>query len=318
MDIMRPFLFKKGGARMKEFKGFDDWIAIFKGGPQRDSRGRMRNGDELIDKAIAVFDPAYHEPPLVAGHPKDNAPAFGWVAGLKKAGNVLYAKFKDVVPEFARAVKDGLYKKRSAAFYPDGRLRHVGFLGAAPPAIKGLADLKFEEGQEAFSFEYADPPDTTRTFTEADLEAVRQEERRKVEAEFTEKAFTEEVSSWSDRLLREGKIIPAWIKMGFKEFALGLDREEAYEFAEEGYERGQITRFQWFKDFIEELPKVITFGETATRDTDFQGGEASEKLARLTEEKMKENEGMSYSEAFTQIQNEHPDLARECRLEMTN
>ena len=38
------------------------------------------------------------------------------------------------------------YEKRSASFYPDGRLRHVGFLGAAPPAVKGLAGIAF--GQE--------------------------------------------------------------------------------------------------------------------------------------------------------------------------
>jgi len=34
-------------------------------------------------------------------------------------------------------------------------LRHVGFLGAVPPAVKGLADLKFNEG-EPVSFEFSD------------------------------------------------------------------------------------------------------------------------------------------------------------------
>jgi len=140
-----------------KFKGFDDWIPIFKGGKQVDSGGNEHDGDEIIERAIATFDPAHHEPPAVVGHPKDNAPAFGWVAGLKKIGNMLYAKFKQVVPEFARAVKDGLYKKRSISVYPDGRLRHVGFLGAAPPAVKGLADLKFDEADDAVAFEFYDP-----------------------------------------------------------------------------------------------------------------------------------------------------------------
>ena len=144
---------------MLEFKGFSDWIEIFRGGVQTDSAGVDHNGDALIEKAIATFDPAYHEPPAVLGHPKDDAPAYGWVEAVKEAFDgdtrVLLAKFKDVADGFEEAVKSGRFKKRSAAFYPDGRLRHVGWLGAMPPAVKGLADVKFSE-----------EPATTFTFTE--------------------------------------------------------------------------------------------------------------------------------------------------------
>jgi len=38
-------------------------------------------------------------------------------------------------------------------------LRHVGFLGAMPPAIKGLADLKFTEGGETMTFEFNENTD---------------------------------------------------------------------------------------------------------------------------------------------------------------
>ncbi|MEW6378075.1 MAG: hypothetical protein AB1611_00555 [bacterium] len=145
----------------RDFSGFDDWVPIFAGGKQIDSQGAEHEGDELIDKAIRLFDPEYHEPPITVGHPHDNSPAFGWVKALRKVTrklndgskvNVLMAKFKDVVPEFAQAVRQGLYKKRSASFYPDGRLRHVGFLGGMPPAVKGLADLKFGEGEHCMLF----------------------------------------------------------------------------------------------------------------------------------------------------------------------
>lgn len=137
-----------------DFSGFHDWVPIFTGGKQIDSQGLEHNGDAMIDKAMQLFDPEYHEPPITVGHPKDNSPAFGWVKALRKATQklkdgstvaVLMAKFKDVVPEFSQAVRQGLYKKRSASFYPDGRLRHVGFLGGMPPAVKGLADLRFGE-----------------------------------------------------------------------------------------------------------------------------------------------------------------------------
>ena len=130
------------------------WIEIFSGGIQKDSQGREHDATTLIEKAVETFDPKFHEPPVVVGHPTDNSPAFGWVEGLKKSGNILLAKFKDVVPEFGDAVKTGLYKKRSASFYPDGRLRHVGFLGGTPPAVKGLADIGFKAGEYEITFEF--------------------------------------------------------------------------------------------------------------------------------------------------------------------
>lgn len=140
---------------MFEFKGFDDWVPIFRGGKQTDSMGREHDGDALIDRAIAAFDVKKHEPPAVIGHPAENAPAYGWVEGLKKQGDFLLARFKQVEPAFADMVKQGLFKKRSAAFYPDGSLRHVGFLGAVPPAVKGLPDMSFSEDAEAI-FEFAE------------------------------------------------------------------------------------------------------------------------------------------------------------------
>ena len=136
----------------KEFKGFDDYVEIFSGGKQVDSSGTEHDGDAMIDTALASFNADLHQPPLVVGHPKENEPAYGWVADLKEATvngvKHLLAKFDDVVPEFEDLVAAGRYKKRSASFYPDGRLRHVGFLGAVPPAVKGLADLKFQDGAE--------------------------------------------------------------------------------------------------------------------------------------------------------------------------
>jgi len=141
------------------FTGFGDWIEIFIGGKQVDSAGKEHDGDKVINTIIAKFDAGKHEPPVVIGHPKDNDPAYGWVEGVKAAVKdgvqVLLMKAKNVVPEFEEMVKKGLFKKRSISVYPDGSLRHVGFLGAAPPAVKGLADLKFNE-DEATSFEFSD------------------------------------------------------------------------------------------------------------------------------------------------------------------
>jgi len=121
-------------------------IEVFKTGKHTDRKGNSRNWTVAdIDKAVASYDPAYHEAPVVLGHPEDNAPAYGWVSGLKRAGDKLMASLKQLDPAFVEAVKAGRFKKRSVAFYADGSLRHVGFLGAMPPAVKGLADAAFSE-----------------------------------------------------------------------------------------------------------------------------------------------------------------------------
>lgn len=133
-------------------------IEVFKTGTHTDSNGNTRTWtEEDLDTIVRKYVPEEHEAPVVIGHPKDNAPAFGWVERLERNGNVLYAKLKDLVPEFVEAVKKGLYKKRSVSFYPDLTLRHIGFLGAMPPAVKGLADVKFSEADVTIEFiEYPD------------------------------------------------------------------------------------------------------------------------------------------------------------------
>lgn len=125
------------------------WIEIFKTGTHTDSAGREQDiTEDTLDQIVSKYDPSEHEAPVVIGHPKADAPAYGWVEALKREGKILYAKLKDLVPEFVDMVKRGLFKKRSIALYPDYRLKHVGFLGAVPPAVKGLRDVKFREVRE--------------------------------------------------------------------------------------------------------------------------------------------------------------------------
>jgi hypothetical protein len=91
----------------------------------------------------------------VVGHPSDNAPAFGWIAAIKREGNDLLVQYRDVAAEFTDWARKKLFKKKSIAIYPDGSLRHVGYLGAMPPAIKGLPDFAFAEGEFA-CYEFSD------------------------------------------------------------------------------------------------------------------------------------------------------------------
>lgn len=100
------------------------------------------------------YNPQVLEAPIVIGHPKSNAPAYGWIQSLKVVGDRLIAKGKDIVPEFFDAVKKGLFKKRSVSLDKDGKLLHVGFLGAAIPAVQGLSDIQFSDSDTNESIEF--------------------------------------------------------------------------------------------------------------------------------------------------------------------
>lgn len=126
--------------------------------------------EAILQEIAATYDPALSEAPLVIGHPKLNAPAYGWAKGLEVREGMLYAEPHQVVPEFAEAANRKMYKKRSASVYlPDSPgnpvpgkhyLRHIGFLGAVPPAIKGIPDapLNFAEDDGSLAIEFAEAP----------------------------------------------------------------------------------------------------------------------------------------------------------------
>lgn len=134
-------------------------IQIFKPGTHTAASGATLSFSEAdLAATVAAYDPAVHEAPIVVGHPRDNAPAYGWVKKLEFAEGALVAHADELDPDFAEMVKAGRFKKRSASFYaPDAKanpkpgvyyLRHVGFLGAQPPAVKGLKDVEFASDAE--------------------------------------------------------------------------------------------------------------------------------------------------------------------------
>ena len=89
--------------------------------------------------------------PVVIGHPKTDSPAYGWVVNLHVKEGGLYGDL-DLTEKFYDIVKDGFYTERSVAFYNKEpyQLRHLGFLGATPPAIKGLQDLTFDDSDTEY------------------------------------------------------------------------------------------------------------------------------------------------------------------------
>ena len=127
---------------------------IFKTGSHTSDKGITKDyTEDDLNFIASSYNPSVSEAPIVIGHPVDNAPAFGWIESLKVVGDRLMAKAKQVVPQFTEALKNGLYKKRSISLDKEGKLRHVGFLGAAAPAVKGLADIQFN-AEETDSIEF--------------------------------------------------------------------------------------------------------------------------------------------------------------------
>jgi len=394
-----------GDSTLRE--GLEGWVEIFRTGEHTDSAGNIKKWtEEDLDQITARYNPAEHEAPVVIGHPVGNAPAFGWVEAVRREGQFLYAKFKNLVPEFVDMVKKGLFKKRSMSVYQDGTLRHIGFLGAMPPAVKGLADIKFEAEKKAITIEFEQKrcrhlneddtfkggfdgcvehmmsceglreenarrlcayigrkagkiesaeskqkggmkmnfkewlkgiftkavdampdgdlqPPAPQTFSEAEVrareaEAVKRAKEEK-DREFAEQKKREakerragEVKSFCEMLLKEGKIIPAWMKSGLQEFLTSLDGEESLEFDEK---KEKASRLEWMKNFLSKLPEVVNFREIAKRDEAFSGN-AGEKLNQLVREKMEKKKDLSYNQAFSEVQIENPDLAREYQEEI--
>ncbi len=125
----------------------DGWIDVCRTGNWRDVRGHdVRIDEGRLDAIVASLrdaDPA----PVVVGHPETDAPAFAWVESLRRVGDRLQAKLRDVAPEFREAVEAGRYAKRSIALRGN-QLRHLGFLGAAAPAVDGLTPTQFAKTDE--------------------------------------------------------------------------------------------------------------------------------------------------------------------------
>ncbi len=159
---------------MPDFNG--NWIEIFRAGDYGD-KGQWSESD--IDKVVANFAAGAWKPPAVLGHPKTDGPAMGWVESLARQGKTLVAKFSQVQPELEAQVKNGRFPNRSAAFYtdPQGKgpvLRHVGFLGAMPPEVKGLTPIKFSSEQFTSIDFQEEKQMPEKTFSEQFKEAFRE------------------------------------------------------------------------------------------------------------------------------------------------
>lgn len=129
-------------------------IEVFRTGSFTDMAGGEHSVTEgTLRDIAAAYDRDLAPAPVVIGHPQTDAPAYGWVENLHVQGGVLKATLEDTATAFADMVKAGHYKRVSISLFPPKSaanpkpgtfyLKHVGFLGAAAPAVPGLKPVHF-------------------------------------------------------------------------------------------------------------------------------------------------------------------------------
>jgi hypothetical protein len=294
-------------------------IEIFRPGKFRAMNGKeIEFSAAMLDDIAKSYNPSAYKAPLVIGHPKVEDPAYGWVRGLNFANGKLQAEPESVVEEFAGIVSAGMYKNVSASFFtPDhpanpqpGKyyLKHVGFLGAVPPAVTGLKPVSFasdDSNELCFEFAANDAPPalpievdskikSTIDFAAMERALEEREQRLKQKVKELEKA---EFAAFIGDLKKNGQILPS-AESGLVEFMSTLSSGETLEFA-----GAKQTPLDFFKSFLKKQPKVVSFAEFAP-ESDATKAEITPRQLAERAEKLKtrlEHEGMviSYADAVT-------------------
>lgn len=316
-------------------KTLPDQIEIFRAGRQVDDAGNVHDFSAADVAAIAAgYNPALREAPLTVGHPASNLPAYGWVKSLAAANDVLVMNPHQVEPQFADMVAAGRFKKRSASFYPPnspnnptpGRwyLRHVAFLGAQPPAVAGLKDIPFSEGDAAVVVSFSETAITQKETTMDEATKARLEQAEasaaaakaaQAAAEASAKTAQEQLAqfaeqqradrhaahvSFAEGAVKAGKILPR-----DKDTAVAvldhLAEAQPVEFSEAGVAK-KVSPAEWLKGVIEGAKPLVEFGEFAGAGA---GGESVKDLSDADIDKRAKayatQHNVSYAEALSKV-----------------
>lgn len=237
-------------------------------------------GAAELEAAAAAYDPKDDPAPLVVGHPRLDDPAYGWVSGLAVQDGELIATPDKVEPSFAEMVREGRFPKVSARFYPPKHpanpkpgswyLKHVGFLGAHAPGIKGLGTVQFADGDDAGAVSIDFPqvekeatvPGEKELASFAEREATlatREQElaaREKAIADRDAKDRHEGHVSFAEGLVKDAKLAPA-----AKDLVVGLlDHFEATAVVSFG-EAGEMAPGEAFRKLLTGASPLIDLAE---------------------------------------------------------
>jgi hypothetical protein len=101
----------------------------------------------------AAYNPDRYHAPVVIGHPEDDHPAWGWIVAAEAIDGDLWLTV-ELLPEMDQWISERRYGPVSVSLWSPSylgnptpgvyALRHLGFLGAAPPAVKGLSSILYD------------------------------------------------------------------------------------------------------------------------------------------------------------------------------
>lgn len=272
-------------------------LQIFRAGTHTDQHGRTYTfAPDDVAATARAYDPARLEAPLVIGHPQTDDPAYGWVASLELVGaqrDELEATPHKVDPLLIEWVGKENFNRISASFFlPDSPgnpvpgvyyLRHVGFLGAAAPALKGLRKpLALADSADIITLEFSLPtpptteivmPDSNATTTDfAEREsALKAREDAQAEKDRALKAredalaradaerAREKAAAFAEAHVKDGRLLPRQ-QAGLVELLLALP-EKPLSFADGDGQTAQVEPRAWLEKFVSELPAQVDYAE---------------------------------------------------------
>ncbi len=305
-------------------------IRILRVGTFTDIHGtKVSFGQQQLDELIASYDATRDPAPIVVGHPKIDAPAYGWIGSLAMQDGHLVAHPSKMSPAFAEAVEAGHYAKVSPQLYPPtspsnpvpGKwyLQHVGFLGGAAPAIKGMGTVAFADTPgEVITITYEENPMTTAPEQAVDALAFAEREaelkKREDACAATEQALNARERddrhaanvAFAEGLIDDVKLAPA-----AKDRVVGLldllDAAQPVAFGEG--DANAMTPHAAFRSLLEGAAPVVALGEHAPADTDPPVEETPAALAEralaFAEEKKAAGVSITIAQAVRHVQ-AHP------------
>ena len=279
-------------------------IRILKPGTFTDVRGTKVTftRDDLVGLA-GSYDRDADPAPLVVGHPGLDAPAYGWVGELAMDGDTLVARPSEIAPAFADAVAAGHYRKVSPQLYPPAHpgnpkpgawyLQHVGFLGGAAPAIKGLGTVAFSQAADAAPLVTIDQeipmsenPDTIALSEHESATGALQARIDQLEADARDRDDRDATAAAATRhdqnvAFAEGLIAAATLAPAAKDKVVGLmdllDAETVVSFGE-GDAAAQ-TPLAAFRSLFDAAQPVVSLGELAPPERPAPGGTVTVSFA---------------------------------------
>jgi hypothetical protein len=240
---------------------------------------------EDIAAIAAAYNPQKYQAPVVIGHPETDSPAWGWVLDASAELDGLWLDV-ELLPEMADLVREGRYKAVSVSLWmPDApgnptpgvwSLKHLGYLGAVPPAVKGLAPTQLQAAdtdertiiitsEASHGAEQQQKEIMTMAETKNDGDAVQLAERERQiaereaaiarrERELKRATYAQEI----DAHVAAGRILPAE-KSDLVELMERLDGAATVTLAE----GGERPALDLLRDFLARLPSRVTLGEHA-------------------------------------------------------